>query len=78
MDLSRTTGHSFDNDGPLLPSRVVLARYSICDRTLDRWLKNPALAFPQPVFINKRRYFRERQLQDWERVRAAGKVTEAA
>jgi hypothetical protein len=62
-----------DDPGPLLPARAVCARYQIVDRTLDRWLHNPALNFPRPLLINGRRYFRERLLGQWERSRASGK-----
>jgi predicted DNA-binding transcriptional regulator AlpA len=61
------------DDGPLLPSRAVLNRYGICDRTLDRWLAKESLGFPRPLVINKRRYFREAELQNWERDRASTK-----
>src|SRR6266536_248117 len=59
-----------DDDGPLLPARAVCARYRIVDRTLDRWLRNSELNFPRPLVINRRRYFRARELQAWERKRA--------
>ncbi len=64
-------------NSPLLPARNVMKRYNISDRTLDRWLANERLGFPRPTVINKRRYFRECELQDWERERASGK-SEAA
>lgn len=65
-----TTGRASPDDGPLLPARAVWSRYGVSDRTLDRWIGNAALGFPKPVIINKRRYFRERQLQAWEVARA--------
>jgi predicted DNA-binding transcriptional regulator AlpA len=65
------------SNSPLLPARNVLKRYDIADRTLDRWLNNELLGFPRPIVINKRRYFRECELQDWERARATAK-SEAA
>jgi hypothetical protein len=70
-----TTGHSGD-DGTnnLVPARKVQDRYDIADRTLDRWVVNPALNFPLPVIINKRRYWRVSELVAWERQRAAGRV----
>jgi hypothetical protein len=61
-----------DSDSSLVPSRKVLERYLICDRTLDRWTANPTLGFPQPVLINKRRYWRVAELAAWERSRAKG------
>jgi predicted DNA-binding transcriptional regulator AlpA len=58
------------DEGPLLPTRQVCERYHVTDRTIDRWIQDEALGFPQPIMINKRRYFRERRLLDWERDRA--------
>jgi hypothetical protein len=60
------------DDDPLWPTRLVLARYHVVDRTLDRWIADPALNFPRPLIINRRRYFRQSDLQAWERARAAG------
>jgi predicted DNA-binding transcriptional regulator AlpA len=59
-----------DDDGPLLPTRQVCERYHVTDRTIDRWIRDEALKFPQPVIINRRRYFRERKLLNWETERA--------
>jgi predicted DNA-binding transcriptional regulator AlpA len=74
-----TTGRATETDdaGRLLSSRKVLARYGISDRTLDRWLSNEVLKFPRPIYVNRRRYFRECELAIWERTRAT-KNTEAA
>ena len=55
----------------LLPARDVLRRYGIVDRTLDRWLGKESLNFPQPLIINRRRYFRLAEIEAWERDRAA-------
>ena len=74
--ISSEIASSAVDDGRLLPSRLVCERYHIVDRTLDRWIRDEALGFPQPVMINKRRYFRELALRDWERKRA--NKTEAA
>jgi hypothetical protein len=67
---------SDDGTSSLVPSRKVLERYLISDRTLDRWTANPALSFPQPIFINKRRYWRISELAEWERSRAKGGAAE--
>jgi len=66
-----------NSEGPLLPASAVWGRYCVSDRTLDRWLANESLGFPKPLLINRRRYFRERELAEWERKRASAK-TEAA
>lgn len=42
----------------LLPSRDVKARLGgVSDMTLWRWLHNPAMAFPKPVVISRRKYW---------------------
>jgi excisionase family DNA binding protein len=73
MDVS----NSVNDEGPLLPTRQVCERYHVTDRTIDRWIKDGKLGFPQPVMINKRRYFRERRLLDWEHDRAKKNVAAA-
>jgi hypothetical protein len=57
--------------GPYHPAKKVLERYDITDRTLDRWLANPAMNFPRPLVINRRRYFSDPELTEWERKRAS-------
>jgi predicted DNA-binding transcriptional regulator AlpA len=66
------TGRATETDDTrrLLPARKVQDRYGISDRTLDRWLVNEALKFPRPIYVNRRRYFCERELTMWERSRA--------
>ena len=56
--------------GPFLSARKVWERYDVTDRTVDRWIADPAMGFPQPITINKRRYFSESELTAWERRRA--------
>ena len=72
------TGRASTDEGPLLPARRVLERYSVVDRTLDRWLANPKLDFPRPLIVNSRRYFRMRELEAWERSRAAQQTAAVA
>jgi predicted DNA-binding transcriptional regulator AlpA len=55
----------------LLPTRAVSSRYSVSDRTLDRWLAVGEL--PKPVYIRGRRYWPEKALDARDRMR-----TEAA
>lgn len=38
---------------------------SVSDMTVWRWLNDPAKAFPQPVYIGKRRYWREAEIHAW-------------
>jgi predicted DNA-binding transcriptional regulator AlpA len=53
-----------------LPASQVCARYGVSAMTVWRWLKNTALGFPSPTFINKRRYWDLSKLQAWEASRA--------
>jgi hypothetical protein len=77
--LPGVTGRAAAVDGgALLPARAVLDRYGIVGRTLARWLESEKLNFPRPTVINKRRYFRERELVDWERARVADKAQAVA
>jgi predicted DNA-binding transcriptional regulator AlpA len=47
----------------------------ICQRTLDRWIRDAALGFPQPRYVNKRKYFERSAIEAWKTataVKAAG------
>jgi hypothetical protein len=57
--------------GPYRTAKAIRERYEISDRTLDRWLADPAMNFPRPLVINRRRYFSDAELTEWERKRAA-------
>jgi predicted DNA-binding transcriptional regulator AlpA len=46
--------------------------------TVWRWLRDPYLGFPQPIYLGKRRYWRLADLEAWERSRAAASQGEAA
>ena len=59
------------DDDALLPDPLVAKRYNVSTRTIPRWDANPALGFPAPTFINGRKYRRVRELEAWERYRAA-------
>jgi hypothetical protein len=55
-----------------LPGRAVRDRYHVSDMTLWRWLQDAELKFPKPTVINRRRYWLLKELEAWERARAAG------
>ena len=57
-----------------LPAKAVAARYGVADRTVDRWLQTNNL--PPPVYIQKRRYWLEHDLDKYDASRQA--ATEAA
>jgi predicted DNA-binding transcriptional regulator AlpA len=53
-------------DLTLLNTRTTRQRCgSISESTLDRWIKDPDLAFPRPIFIGRRRYFKEADIGAW-------------
>ena len=54
-----------------LPTSALCERYSVSDRTIDRWLDAGIL--PPPVYINRRRYWLEEELERRERERMAGR-----
>lgn len=64
-------------NGRKVPSRVVCERYSICRRTLARWEQANELEFPQPTVINRRKYYDEDALMEWDRQRARGQAIAA-
>jgi predicted DNA-binding transcriptional regulator AlpA len=51
----------------------VEARYGVAAMTIWRWLRDPALNFPKPVWIRTRRLWRESDLIAWERAQPARK-----
>ncbi|MCW2200443.1 hypothetical protein M2227_002533 [Bradyrhizobium elkanii] len=63
--------HTLNVTGRKLPTRVVCARYSVCDRTIARWERDPELGFPAPIVINGRKFFDEEALVAFDIARAA-------
>lgn len=43
----------------------------ISDMSLWRWLQDDALAFPRPIYIQKRRFWREAEILSWLDAREA-------
>ena len=55
----------------LLRMGEVCKRYSVTDRTIDRWLSSGIL--PEPVRINRWRYWRVSDLEHFEAARITSK-----
>jgi len=55
-----------------LTTRLLCERYSVCDRTIDRWVEAGIL--PVPMRINKIRYWDEAEIEQLERERMAKAV----
>lgn len=46
----------------------------VSDMTLWRWLNDPTLNFPKPIYIARRRFFREAEVLAWIDAQAQGKA----
>ena len=40
----------------------------VSDMTLWRWLKDANLEFPEPIYVQRRRFWHEAELIDWIRI----------
>jgi predicted DNA-binding transcriptional regulator AlpA len=50
----------------------------ISDMTLWRWLNDPALQFPKPIYIGRRRYWKEAEVLAWLESREQAPARKAA
>ena len=50
----------------------VAQRFSISSMSLWRWMHDAHLNFPRPVRIRARNYWRQSEIDEWERKLAAG------
>lgn len=55
------------DDGYITSSKVLVRFGDISRMTLQRWVRDPELGFPQPLIIGQRWYFKKSELDDWER-----------
>ena len=61
---------SVDAETVSLNAAQVRSRYGgMSDMALWRWLNDEELGFPQPLVINKRRFWKAADLGAWERTR---------
>lgn len=59
------------NPNRRIPANVVRELIGgVSDMTLSRWLADPAKAFPRPVYIGRRRFWKEAEILDWLESRA--------
>jgi hypothetical protein len=55
----------------LIPDpKVARDRYGVSSRTLPRWDEKPELGFPKPIYINRRKYRDEAELDRFDRDQA--------
>ena len=62
------------SDDEFLPAARVRARYGISSMSIYRWLADPTLNFPKPLYIGRYRYWRLADLAEWERKRTGGRA----
>jgi hypothetical protein len=58
-----------NSDISWLTGTQVNARYSISPMTRYRWERDPDLAFPTAMKINRRKFWQQAALEIWERSR---------
>jgi excisionase family DNA binding protein len=59
-----------------VPATELAAELGVSRRTLARWLRDIALAFPRPKIVNHRLYFSRDEVEAWKAataVKAAGR-----
>ena len=57
-----------------LDARAVRRRYGgRSEMALYRWIRDPDLGFPAPIYIMQNRYWRLADLIEWERTRPTSK-----
>lgn len=64
--MTKSTSPASDS---LRPSSWVRERYAISEATLWKWIRDPRLGFPEPIYINTRRLWRVGALEAWEATR---------
>jgi predicted DNA-binding transcriptional regulator AlpA len=67
-ELSRA---AYETRQTFLTGPQVQARYNRSHVTIWRWVRDPALGFPQPIQINRLNYWRLVDLETWESAQVA-------
>ena len=57
-----------------ISASIVSQRFGVSVRTVSRWIEAGIL--PVPMYINKRRYFDEREIEEFERQRKVRDISE--
>lgn len=59
-----------------LDASKTAGRYARSLRSLDRWVEDPTMGFPQPVYLGRMRFWRIADLEAWEAAQAAAPARE--
>jgi predicted DNA-binding transcriptional regulator AlpA len=62
--------HTSPRGDRMLQTRDVCAHFGVSDRTVDRWVADEHMSFPQPTRIRGRKYWSESKVIAWARKRA--------
>jgi hypothetical protein len=62
-------GAGVHDDDRRLPTSAVAIKYQTSTRTVERWTADPKLGFPQPIYINGRKFWSLNELRAWDRQR---------
>ena len=69
------------SDTPISPLYIdagkTAGRYGKSIRSLDRWLDDPRMGFPHPVYLGRMRFWRVADLEAWEAEQARRAPAEA-
>ena len=67
-----------DHEKKLKPAPDVARSFGVSLRSIERWVRDGSLGFPQPVKINRRNYFDAAALEDWKTRRLRDSAGQAA
>ena len=56
-------GGHIDDDETLISARKVQEMFDISESTLARWVDDPQLGFPPPIYVKRLRYFKRSALR---------------
>jgi hypothetical protein len=56
-----------DDSDKNLPTTLVADRYAVTTRSVERWAEDPALGFPPPIYINRRKFWSLNALKRFDR-----------
>lgn len=59
-----------ETDSTFLPARAVRERYGISFMSLWRWINDPRMGFPPPIYFSRYRYWRLADIEAWEASRS--------
>ena len=69
---------SNESSSQFLQANKVWRRYGVSFMTINRWMADERIAFPRPVYLGRLRFWKIRDLEEWEANKAAARSTGAA